>query len=203
MRSWRRPTTPPTPRTPSSSCSASARSDGSRKPVPDHMLDQSSELLRWTVRALTEAGRDVTVDTDLETVDVGPEDLVVAIVLSATRSVVLHAVHPDYLPPEVLPAVMQVATRINTSLSTSAVELDLDTGNLSVRAGLEVGDVTLPAETFDGLVANLLDEVERVYELFLPELEESLRPEGAQTRVSAPSTMTSWAAPTVRITANN
>lgn len=146
--------------------------------MPDQtMLDQSSELLRWTVRALTEAGRDVTVDTDLETVDVGPEDLVVAIVLSATRSVVLHAVHPDYLPPEVLPAVAQAATRANTSLSTSAVELDLDTGNLSVRAGLEVGDVTLPAETFDGLVANLLDEVERVYELFLPELEEILRPE--------------------------
>lgn len=145
--------------------------------MPDQtMLDQSSELLRWTVRALTEAGRDVAVDTELETVDVGPEDLVVAIVLSASRSVVLHAVHPDYLPPDVLPAVAEVATRTNTSLSTSAVELDVDTGNLSVRAGLEIGDVAMPPETFDGLVANLLDEVERVYELFLPELEEILTP---------------------------
>lgn len=143
--------------------------------MPDQtMLEQSSDLLRWTVRALTEAGRDVTVDTELETVDVGPEELVVAIVLSASRSVVLHAVHPDYLPAEVLPAVAQVATRLNTSLSTSAVELDLDTGNLSVRAGLEIGDVVMPPEIFDGLVANLLDEVERVYELFLPEVQEIL-----------------------------
>lgn len=145
--------------------------------MPDQtMLDQSSELLRWTVRALTEAGRDVAVDTELETVDVGPEDLVVAIVLSASRSVVLHAVHPDYLPPDVLPAVAEVATRTNTSLSTSAVELDVDTGNLSVRAGLEIGDVAMPPETFDGLVANLLDEVERVYELFLTEIREILTP---------------------------
>lgn len=147
--------------------------------MPDHItptLEQSSDLLRWTVRALTEAGRDVIVDTELETVDVGPEELVVAIVLSASRSVVLHAVHPDYLPLEVLPAVAQAATRTNTSLSTSAVELDLDTGNLSVRAGLEIGDVAVPPATFDGLVANLLDEVERVYELLLSEMEEILTP---------------------------
>ena len=41
-----------------------------------------------------------------------------------------------------------------------------------MRAGVEVGDVDLPAPAFQGLLVNALDEVERAYLAFVPGLED-------------------------------
>lgn len=137
---------------------------------------QASALLRETVAALTAEGRTVSVDWGLETFDVdavsGPADLVMGVVLSRSRSVVLYAVRPELVPEAARGALAEATTRANTALSTSAFELDLGTGNLSVRAGLEIGDVELPAAAFQGLVVGALDEVERAYLAFVPALEE-------------------------------
>ena len=138
--------------------------------------EAASDLLRRTLTALLAEGRSLQVDWDLETFDVdavsGPQDLVMGVVLSVSRSVVLYAVRPDYVPAPARPALAEAITRANTALSTSAFEVDLDTGNLSVRAGLEVGDVELPPQAFQGLLVNALDEVERAYGTFGPGLED-------------------------------
>ncbi|GAA1621717.1 type III secretion system chaperone family protein [Georgenia ruanii] len=136
----------------------------------------ASDLLRRTLVALLAEGRNLQVDWDLETFDVdavsGPQDLVMGVVLSVSRAVVFYAVRPDYVPSGIRPVLADAVTRANTVLTTSTFELDLSTGNLSVRAGLEVGDVELPAPAFRGLLVNALDEVERAYQAFVPGLED-------------------------------
>ncbi|WP_448071465.1 hypothetical protein [Georgenia yuyongxinii] len=153
--------------------------------------DGASDLLRRTLTALLDEGRDLEVDWDLETFDIGadggPEDLVMGVVLSLSRSVVFYAVRPDYVPAAARGVLADAITRANTMLSTSAFELDLDTGNLAVRAGLEIGDVELPAAAFQELLVNALDEVERSYVSFTPGLEEVIA--GRATPAEA---ATSW-----------
>jgi len=131
--------------------------------------ESASDLLTASVRALLARGRSVEVDWELETFVVG--DLVMGVVMSSSRSVVLHAVRPQLVAAGALVNLVEAVPRINTRLSTSAVELDLGTGALSVRAGLEIGDVEVPEEVFAGLLGNLLDEVERAWDVYGPVLE--------------------------------
>jgi len=137
-------------------------------PLPE-AAQTASDLLTASVRALVARGRSVEVDWELETFVVG--DVVMGVVMSSSRSVVLHAVRPQLVSAAALVNLVEAVPRINTRLSTSAVEVDLGTGALSVRAGLEVGDVAVPEEVFAGLLGNLLDEVERAWGVYGPVLE--------------------------------
>ena len=123
-------------------------------------------LLAVTVAALQGAGRLVKTDWDVETLDVLPEvdgaEPTLGVVMSSSRSVVFYAVWPDPVPEPLRPAVAEYTVRANTDLYTSAFEFDLDSGILSLRAGVEFGELaaTLPRDAFTALLVSALDEVE-------------------------------------------
>ncbi|TAM89827.1 MAG: hypothetical protein EPN43_06525 [Jatrophihabitans sp.] len=133
-------------------------------------MTDGPSLLARTVQALQDSGRLVRTDWETETFDVLPEqdggEPTAGVVLSATNSVVFYAVWPDTVPPPRREAVAAYTVRANTGLATSAFEFGPATGILSVRAGIEFGDL---AETIDGavlqaLLVATLDEVEHVAE---------------------------------------
>lgn len=133
----------------------------------------ASELALATVAVLKDAGRTLDVNWDRETFDVlvpGGEPIT-GVVLSSSRSVVFYAVHPDVVPADARERTALAATRLNTRLSTSAVELDLDLGLLSVRAGIEVGTASLPFTVLRALLVNALDETERAWDAVRPALD--------------------------------
>ncbi len=123
-------------------------------------------LLSLTVAALQGRGRLVKTDWDIETFDVLPEEdgaePTLGVVMSSSRSVVFYAVWPEPVPAPRRAAVAEFTVRANTDLYTSAFEFDFDTGILSLRSGVEFGDLaaTLPRETFAALLVTALDEAE-------------------------------------------
>lgn len=129
-------------------------------------------LLARTVAALQSHGRMVATNWDLETFEVLPLDdggeSTVGVVMSSSKSVVFYAVWPDTVGMEFRAETAELLLRANTKLYTSAFELDQDRGLLSVRAGVEIGEVVLESGALGGLLINALDEVESVYADFRP-----------------------------------
>lgn len=128
--------------------------------------DQGTSLLMTVVTALYEDGRTVDVDWDLEVFDLAPRtsggETLLGVVMDQTREVVFYAVRPEYVPTPARAAVAELVTRQNTELFSSAFELNLATGSLSLRCGLLVPDVELPLEVLQALLRRMIAEVETV-----------------------------------------
>jgi hypothetical protein len=137
-------------------------------------MTETPSLLAVTVAALQGRGRLVKTDWDIETFDVLPEtggaEPTLGVVMSSSRSVVFYAVWPDPIPDARRPAVAEYTVRANTDLYTSAFEFDLDSGILSIRAGVQFGALTasLPRESFAALLVAALEEVESAAEQHRP-----------------------------------
>lgn len=137
-------------------------------------MSDSPSLLALTVAALQGAGRLVKTDWDLETFDVLPEadgaEPTLGVVMSSSRSVVFYAVWPEPVPARRRPAVAEYTVRANTDLYTSSFEFDLDSGILSLRAGIEFGALaaSLPRDGFAALLVTALGEVESAAERHRP-----------------------------------
>ena len=132
-------------------------------------------LLVAVVAALYETGRILDVDWELETFDVLPSDdagdPLLGVVLHHARAVAFYRVYPTYVPPAVRPAVMEHVTRQNTMLGTSAFELDLDTGTLSLRTGLALPDVELDLPVLAAILSRMIAEVDAVHARTRTEIE--------------------------------
>ncbi|SDC59551.1 hypothetical protein SAMN05216410_1983 [Sanguibacter gelidistatuariae] len=132
-------------------------------------------LLTTVVSALYESGWALDVDWDLETFDVLPRDgegePLLGVVMSHSRAVAFYRVHPEHLPVGARAAVAAFVTRQNTLLVTSAFELNLDTGNLSLRSGFAFPDMELDLPVVQAILDRLVCEVEAVHERTQPELE--------------------------------
>ncbi|MEP7763348.1 YbjN domain-containing protein [Sanguibacter sp. 25GB23B1] len=118
------------------------------------------------IAALTADGRTLDVDQDLETFDVAPlvagGEPVLGVVMTTGPAVVFYAVRSELVPAAARGAVAEWATRENTRLSTSAVELDLERGMLSLRSGVRLPDVPVSFDVLRSLLRGALAEVESV-----------------------------------------
>lgn len=134
-----------------------------------------SGLLATVVAALYETGWNLDVDWDLETFDVLPRDgegePLLGVVMTHSRAVAFYRVHPTYVPAPARAAVAEFVTRQNTLLVTSAFELDLGTGNLSLRSGFAVPDVELDLLVLEAILARMIAEIETAHARTQPELE--------------------------------
>lgn len=134
--------------------------------------------LATVVAALYALGREAEVDWDLEVFEVrrrdGGSEPLVGVVMSHTRSVVIYAVHPEYVPVAARGAVAERITRQNTQLATAALELDLDTGNLSLRSGFAFPEVELDLDAVQLILERLMDDVEEISPRVLPALASTL-----------------------------
>ncbi len=127
-------------------------------------------LLARTVAALQSQDRMVATNWDLETFEVlpitGDGESTVGVVMSSSMSVVFYGVWPDTVDQEYRSQTAEMVLRANTKLYTCAFEFDPDRGLLSVRSGLEIGQVELGPDVLGGLLGNALEEVESVYAEF-------------------------------------
>lgn len=132
-------------------------------------------LLATVVAALHESGWTLDVDWDREVFDVSPRDgqgsPLLGVAMTHNRSIVFYRVHPEYISVAARAAVAEFVLHQNTQLYTSAFELDLDTGNLSLRSGFAFPSLDLDLAVVQAIVGRLIDEVETVHERTQPELE--------------------------------
>ena len=156
-----------------------------------------SGLLATVVAALYETGWTLDVDWDLETFDVLPRDgqgePLLGVVMGHARAVAFYRVHPTYVPAADRAAVAEFVTRQNTLLVTSAFELDLGTGSLSLRAGFAVPDVELDLLVLEAILERMIAEIEAVHARTQPELEAALA--GASAALAGPAGPIGHAAP--------
>lgn len=135
----------------------------------------ASGLLATVVAALYETGWSLDVDWDLETFDVLPRDgqrePLLGVVMTHSRAVAFYRVHPTYVPSAARAAVAEFVIRQNTLLVTSAFELDLDTGSLSLRSAFAVPDVELDLLVLEAILARMIAEIEAVHVRTQPELD--------------------------------
>lgn len=162
---------------------------------------QAPGVLVTVVAALYESGWALDVDWDLETFDLLPRDgqgePLLGVAMTHTRSIAFYRVHPDYVAAEARAAVTEFVTRQNTELTTSAFELDLDTGNLSLRSGFAFPDLVLDLAVVQAIVGRLIEEVETVHERTQPELEAVLaRAHAAAHPAAVPPAPTAPTTPT-------
>lgn len=145
-------------------------------------------LLATVVAALFETGRVLDVDWDLATFDVLPRDGVgeplLGVVMSYSRAVAFYRVYPSEVPGDARSAVMEHVTRQNTMLGTSAFELDLDTGTLSLRTGFALPDVELDLLVLAAILTRMIAEVDSVHARTHVEIE-SLLAQASDAPVSA------------------
>jgi hypothetical protein len=121
-------------------------------------------FLAQVADALAEAGRQVEVDADVLTIDVGssgPGGRVLAVVRPLARAVTFYAVHPRAVPADALGAVAELAVRATNDLFTAALELDLSSGAVAARCAVVLGDVEPPLESLGGLLEAAVREVEQ------------------------------------------
>lgn len=146
----------------------SAESAAAPAPVVDATVSAEAGpgLLATVVAALYESGWILDVDWDLETFDLlpagGAGEPLLGVVMTHSRAVAFYRVHPTYVPVAARAAVAEFVTRQNTLLVTSAFELDLATGSLSLRAGFAVPDVELDLSVVQAILARMITEVEAV-----------------------------------------
>ena len=145
---------------------------------PDLSSTPTNGTLATVVAALYALGRTAEVDWDLEVFEVprrdGGSEPLVGVVMSHTRAVVIYAVHPEYVPAAARGAVAELITRQNTQLATAAFELDLDTGNLSLRSGFAFPEVELELEVVQVILERLMDDVEEISRRAMPALTSAL-----------------------------
>jgi len=124
-------------------------------------------LLAITVDALESRGRVVDTNWDAETFTVRPlrsgVETTLGVVFNFSGSIVFYYVWEDDLPGERMPALVEFVTRANEKLVTSAFELALGRRDLSLRAGVELGEdfASLDRDAVTTLLLNALDECER------------------------------------------
>lgn len=121
-------------------------------------------LHRRAVDALRACGADVKDDADLETLTlVLAERDVTGVVMTSCDTVTFWSVWPEVLPAERLDVAAELVTRANTELYSSALELSMDSGTVSVRCGLRCAELAdVPDELLGRLLLDAATEAGRV-----------------------------------------
>lgn len=103
---------------------------------------------------LRKCGADVKDDDELETLTVVlPERDITGVVMTSSDTVTFWSVWPEVLPAERLDVAAELVTRANTELYSSALELSMDSGTVSVRCAVRCAEL---ADASDELLGRLL-----------------------------------------------
>ncbi|WP_134765058.1 hypothetical protein [Nocardioides sp. 1609] len=117
------------------------------------LVSASARLFERTRAAFAAVGLDVAPDDELHTFTLragdDPAVPTVVVVMAGSETVCCYAVWPVLVPEGLRTETSMLVARANATLTTSALELDLDTGGLSARAAVRT-------DRLDDVAAHLL-----------------------------------------------
>jgi hypothetical protein len=123
-------------------------------------MTEVETLFQRVLYALKAVRLEPEVNSDIETVtfETGGRETV-GVVMTHFDAVVFYSVWPAQVPTEYLVPVAEFVVRANNDLYTSALELDLEKGIVSVRSGIACGALEGIADVIFGqILSAALDE---------------------------------------------
>lgn len=99
------------------------------------------------------------------------------------RHVICHTLMDLNIPPENRAAVLEYLSRANFSLPLGGFDMNIDTGEIRFKNGLESPDGSLPVSVVRAMVLTALRATERYFPGVLSVVHSGLRPEAALARV--------------------
>lgn len=126
---------------------------------------EAAPFLLAVADALVSAGRDVTHDADVNTVDVASPTAgkVLGVVRPAAYGVTFYVVHPRTVTAENLSDVGELVLRATNDLFDAAFEIDFATGVVAARADVSLGllgEFELPAKVLGPLLIVAVEAAE-------------------------------------------
>lgn len=103
------------------------------------------------------------------------------------RTVVCHLLMDLNIPPESRPAVLEYLTRVNYNLPVGSFDMDVDSGEIRFKTGLETPAGELSVGMVRALALTGLHATERYFPGVLAVVHSGLRPDAALARVEAQS----------------